>query len=234
MNPSLNRNSLDQSVTMSSREIATLTGITHGEVKRIIKSLETAQRLSQPLVVNQFEREGESYQEYLLNKRDSLLAVARVSPGFTANVLDWWQEREQRAEIPDFTNPAAAARAWAEQYKQRQAAEQQLAITLPKAELFDHLIQVEDSLGFRQVCKMLKVKEPEFRQFLLERNIMFRANGTLTPPPHHMQAGYFTLRSGVGENQHTFSQARFTARGVKWVANLWAGHLSSQPKSVAA
>lgn len=44
-------------------------------------------------------------------------------------------------------------------------AEQQLAITLPKAELFDHLIQVEDSLGFRQVCKMLKVKEPEFRQF---------------------------------------------------------------------
>lgn len=234
MNPSLNRHSMDQSVTMSSREIATLTGITHGEVKRIIKSLETAQRLSQPLVVDEFEREGERYQEFLLNKRDSLLAVARVSPGFTANVLDWWQEREQRAEIPDFTNPAAAARVWAEQYEQRQAAEQQLALTAPKAEFFDRFVQVDDSLGFRQLCKMLKVKEPEFRQFLLERNIMYRANGTLTPPQHHMQAGYFTLRSGVGENQHTFSQARFTARGVKWVASLWAGHLSSQPKSVAA
>ena len=73
-------NSLDQSATMSSREIAALTGITHGEVKRIVKSLETAQRLSEPVRVAMFERDGESYQEFLLNKRDSLLAVARLSP----------------------------------------------------------------------------------------------------------------------------------------------------------
>ena len=217
-------NSLDQSATMSSREIAALTGITHGEVKRIVKSLETAQRLSEPVRVAMFE----------LNKRDSLLAVARLSPGFTAAVLDRWQERENKTALPDFTNPAAAARAWAEQYEQRQRAEQQLALSVPKAEFFDRFVEVQDSLGFRQLCKMLKVKEPEFRQFLLERNIMYRVNGTLTPQLHHQQAGYFTLRSGVGENQHTFSQARFTAKGVKWVAGLWAGHIATQPKGAAA
>ncbi|CCJ84930.1 Uncharacterized phage-encoded protein [Cronobacter dublinensis 582] len=75
-------------------------------------------------------------------------------------------------------------------------------------------MQVEESLGFRQLCKMLKVKEPEFRQFLLERNIMQRANGTLVPQHHHLQAGYFTLRSGVGENLHTFSQPRFSREGL--------------------
>ncbi|WP_312456991.1 phage antirepressor KilAC domain-containing protein [Pseudescherichia sp.] len=227
-------NSLDQSATMSSREIAALTGITHGEVKRIVKSLETAQRLSEPVRVAMFERDGESYQEFLLNKRDSLLAVARLSPGFTAAALDRWQERENKTALPDFTNPAAAARAWAEQYEQRQRAEQQLALSVPKAEFFDRFVEVQDSLGFRQLCKMLKVKEPEFRQFLLERNIMYRVNGTLTPQLHHQQAGYFTLRSGVGENQHTFSQARFTAKGVKWVAGLWAGHIATQPKGAAA
>ncbi len=100
-------NSLDQSATMSSREIAALTGITHGEVKRIVKSLETAQRLSEPVRVAMFERDGESYQEFLLNKRDSLLAVARLSPGFTAAVLDRWQERENKTALPDFTNPPA-------------------------------------------------------------------------------------------------------------------------------
>lgn len=93
-------NSLDQSATMSSREIAALTGITHGEVKRIVKSLETAQRLSEPVRVAMFERDGESYQEFLLNKRDSLLAVARLSPGFTAAVLDRWQERENKTALP--------------------------------------------------------------------------------------------------------------------------------------
>ncbi|POP47094.1 hypothetical protein CHU32_03900 [Superficieibacter electus] len=225
---------LDQSAMMSSREIATLTGITHGEVKRIINGLETAQRFTQPVTVSLYEREGETYQEFFLNKRDSLLAVARLSPGFTAAALDRWQEREKRDNLPDFTNPATAARAWAEQYEQRQIAEQRLALSAPKAEFFDRYVQVEDSLGFRQLCKMLRAKEPEFRQFLLERNIMYRVSGVLTPHHHHLQAGYFTLRSGVGENQHTFSQARFTAKGVKWVASLWAGYLATQSRSAAA
>lgn len=224
-----NLNPQDRSATMSSREIAKLMGVTHGEVKRMVKSLETAQRLSQPVTVNLYEREGETLQEFLLNKRDSLLTVVRISPGYTAEMLDRWQEREKQIILPDFTNPAAAARAWAEEYEKRKQAEEQLALTAPKAEFFDAYIQVDESLGFRQLCKMLKAKEPEFRQFLLERNIMQRANGALMPAQHHVQAGYFTVHGGMGENRHTYSQARFTARGVKWIAGLWAAHLSSQP-----
>ena len=218
----------DRSPVMSSREIAKLTGIAHNEVKRMVKSLETTQRLSQPVQMQLYEREGEMRQEFLLNKRDSVLTVARISPGFTADILDKWQEREQTMNLPDFTNPAAAAHAWAEQYEKRQQAEAQLALTLPKAEFFDWFVNVDESLGFRQLCKMLKAKEPEFRQFLLERNIMQRVSGTLLPAKQYSQAGYFTVHDGVGENQRTWSQARFTARGVKWIAGLWAGHLASR------
>ncbi len=225
--PVENFQSHDQLVTMSSREIAKMTGIAHTEVKRMVKSLETAQRLSQPVTASAYEREGETRQEFLLNKRDSLLTVSRISPGFTATMLDRWQEREQSVSLPDFTNPAAAARAWAEQYEKRQRAEAQLALSGPKAAFFDQFINVDESLGFRQLCKMLKAKEPQFRQFLLERNIMQRVGGALVPPQHHIDAGYFTLHSGVGENRHTWSQARFTARGVKWVADLWVKHLST-------
>lgn len=131
-----NLSALNASVLMSSREIARLTGITHGEVKRLIKSLETAQRLSQPVTINLYEHEGEMRQEFCLNKRDSLLAVARLSPGFTADLLDKWQEREKVAHLPDFTNPAEAARAWAEQFEQRRAAEEQLALSAPKGGIF--------------------------------------------------------------------------------------------------
>jgi len=216
-----------QIATISSREIAKLTGIAHTEVKRMVQSLETAQRLSQPVTTSLYEREGETRQEFLLNKRDSLLTVSRISPGFTAAMLDRWQEQERNVNIPDFTNPAAAARAWAEQYEKRQRAEEQLALWAPQAAFFDQFVQVKESLGFRQLCKILKAKEPQFREFLLERNIMQRVGGNLVPPQHHIDAGYFTLHSGVGENQHSWSQARFTARGVKWVAGLWAKHLSS-------
>ncbi|WP_210456455.1 phage antirepressor KilAC domain-containing protein [Pantoea ananatis] len=224
----------DHAITMTSREIAQMTGNTHGEVKRFIKSLETAQRLSQPLSVNLYEREGQTREEFCLNKRDYLLAVARLSPGFTADALDRWQALEERVHLPDFTNPAEAARAWAEQFEQRRAAEKQLAESAPKAAFFDHFVNVETSLGFRQLCKMLKAKEPDFRQFLLERNIMFRDKGALRPQHYHLQAGYFTLHSGTADNQHAFSQARFTANGVRWIASLWAGHLSAQLKGAAA
>lgn len=50
---------------------------------------------------------------------------------------------------------------------------------------------------------MLKAKEPEFRQFLLERNIMQRVSGTLLPAKQYSRAGYFTVHDGVGENQRT-------------------------------
>lgn len=227
--PGDNLNSQNVMATISSREIAKLTGVAHAEVKRMVKSLETAQRLSQPVNESVYEREGEMRQEFLLNKRDSLLTVSRLSPAFTAEMLDRWQEREKTISLPDFTNPAAAARAWAEQYEKRQRAEEQLALTAPKAEFFDQYVRVEESLGFRQICKMLRVKEPQFRSFLLERNIMQRINGTLMPPQYHIDAGYFTVHGGVGENQRSWSQARFTAKGVKWVADLWAKQLSSLP-----
>lgn len=222
-------NSNERMPTMSSREIAKLTGIAHTEVKRMVKSLETAQRLSQPVQTQLYEREGEMRQEFMLNKRDSVLTVARLSPGFTADMLDRWQAREQAISLPDFTNPAAAAHAWAEQYEKRQRAEEQLALMFPKAAFFDDFVKVEKDLGFRELCKMLKAKEPDFRQFLLERNIMQRVSGVLMPAKHHIQAGYFTVHDGVAENQRTWSQARFTARGVKWIADLWAAHLASLP-----
>ncbi|WP_227136396.1 phage antirepressor KilAC domain-containing protein [Kosakonia radicincitans] len=227
--PGDNLNSQPVLATISSREIAKLTGVTHGEVKRMVKSLETAQRLSQPVKEHPYEREGEMRQEFLLNKRDSLLTVSRLSPTFTAEMLDRWQEKEKLISLPDFTNPAAAARALAEQYEKRQRAEELLALLAPKAEFFDRYVRVEESPGFRQLCKMLRVKESLFRCFLLERNIMQRVNGALMPQQYHIDESYFTVHGGVGENKRSWSQARFTAKGVKWVADLWAKQLSSQP-----
>lgn len=217
---------LHQTVSMSSRELADLIGTSHGEVKRLLNSLESAQRLSQPLRPVNYQRQGATYQEYHLNKRDSLLLIARLSPSFTPVVLDRWHERELLHDLPDFTNPAAAARAWALEYERRQALEQRVDLLAPKADFFDHYVLVERAMGFRQVCKLLKAKEADFRQFLVERRIMYRLAGVLTPYQQHLAAERFELHKGTGANQHEFSQTRFTASGVKWVAGLWAVHLA--------
>ncbi|VTP69308.1 Uncharacterized phage-encoded protein [Leclercia adecarboxylata] len=193
----------------------------------MVTSLETAQRLSQPVTASLYEREGETRQEFLLNKRDSLLTVSRISPGFTAAMLDRWQERERNANIPDFTNPAAAARAWAEQYEKCHRAEEQLALWAPKAAFFDQFVRVKESMGFRQLCKMLKAKEPQFASSCwsaiscsASAAIWFRRSTISTRAILRCTAEWAkTNTPGL--------QARFTARGVKWVADLWSRHLST-------
>lgn len=225
---------LHPTASMSSRELAELIGIPHGEVTRLIKSLETGRSLSQPLRAVEYRREDKTCREYHLNKRDSLMVIARLSPSYTALALDRWHERELQHNLPDFTNPAAAARAWAEEYERRQQLELRVAMIAPKADFFDQYVVVHEAMGFRQVCKLLKVKEPDFRQFLLERQIMYRLGGVLTPHRQHLDAGRFEMHTGTSESRHAFSQSRFTVKGVKWIAGLWAEHLARSPKGEVA
>ena len=114
-------------LTMSSREIATLVESRHDDVKRSIERLtERGVITLPPLAEVSNDGPGPKFiKEYHLEKRDSLIVVAQLSPEFTARIVDRWQELEDKASvaIPDFTNPALAARAWAEQFEARQIAE---------------------------------------------------------------------------------------------------------------
>lgn len=88
------------SQTMSSREIAELTGKRHDNVMRTIRDLISDQILTPQFEESTFEHAGNSYKQFLLNKRDSLVVVARLSPEFTAVVIDRWQELESQAIKP--------------------------------------------------------------------------------------------------------------------------------------
>ncbi len=212
----------NQTVTMSSREIADLTGSNHSDVKRSAERLDTAQLLTQPLAELNFEHKGNTYTEYRLNKRDSLVLVARLSPEFTAKIVDRWQELEeqQQPKIPQsYTEALRLAADLNEQLEEKARA---LAIAAPKAEFVDRYVETTGSMTFRQVCKLLKVKEPEFRMFLLDQKIMYRLNGSWAVYQNHIDAGRFNIKTGTSAtNNHSFSMARFTSKGVKWVAGLW-------------
>lgn len=125
--------------TMSSQEIADLVGSRHDDVKRSIDRLVTRGVISQPPMADgQKSGNGVVVKEYRVCKRDSFVVVAQLSPEFTAALVDRWQELESQTAvtIPDFSNPAAAARAWAEQFERSQqlAIERDQAVTT-KAEI---------------------------------------------------------------------------------------------------
>lgn len=213
--------------TMSSREIAELVGSRHSDVMRTIDRLLDKRVISEcaPSAYTQ-EQNGQPYRQYLVGKRDSFVVVAQLCPEFTAALVDRWQELESRTTVtlPDFSNPALAARAWAEQFELNQAASEALAIAAPKVDFVDRYVDSTGLKGFRQTAKLLGANEARFREFLLDAKILYRLGGEWQAYQQHVDAGRFSVKTGASDSGHAFNQVKFTPKGVSWIAGLWAQH----------
>jgi phage antirepressor YoqD-like protein len=165
---------------------------------------------------------------YDLTLDQCMLVGMRESKAVRRSVLQKLKELEGPrviTSLPDFSNPAAAARAWAEQFELQQAASHALAVAAPKVAFVDKYVAAGGSMGFRQVAKLLNANERQFRQMLLDKSVMYYLGGVLSPYSHHQEAGRFEVKTGTSvANGHAFNQARFTSKGVQWVAGLWAAY----------
>lgn len=200
---------------MSSRELSKLTDKRHDNTLKLISSLIDGGVLKNTTLSHWINpQNNQQYPEFLSDKRDSLIIAARLSPEFTAAIVDRWQELES-------SNRQAIPKSFAEalQLAANQAAE--LEAARPAVEFVARYVESTGNLGFRQLCKLLKAKENDFRAFLQDNRIMYRLGGDWVPYASHIEAGRFYVTTGTGDNDHNFTSAKFTPKGVEWVAKLW-------------
>lgn len=212
-----------RNVTMSSREIAELTGASHDNVLKTVRALVAKGVVSGNETPYIHPQNGQTYTEFRLSYRDTMVVVSGYSVELRARIIDRWQELEaqQQPRIPQ--SLSEALRLAADQAEQIERQQQALAIAAPKAEFVDRYVVADGSMSFRQVAKLLSANERKFRQMLLDKGVMYYLGGVLTPYQQHIDAGRFEVKTGTSErNQHAFTQARFTAKGVQWVAGVWA------------
>lgn len=211
--------------TMTSREIADLVESRHDDVKRSIDRLAERGAISQPpLADGEKSANGVVQKVYVIGKRDSYVIVAQLSPEFTARLVDRWQELEGGA-APAVALPqsfAQALRLAAEQAEMIEQQAAQLALAAPAVQFVEKYVDSTGTKGFRQVCKLLKVKEPEFRQFLCDAEIMYKLGGEWVPYAAHIDAGRFQVIAGTADSGHAFNSARFTPKGINWIAGEYA------------
>lgn len=165
--------------------------------------------------------------EYLkLNEDQCKLVAMRESKSVRRAVLEELKRiHPESPALPDFSNPATAARAWAEQFELKQAAQEALAIAAPKAEFVDRYVDGTGLKGFRQVAKLLGAKENELREFLVDSKIQYRLGGEWCAYQNHIDASRFQVRTGTSSHSdHVYNEAKFTPKGVAWLAGLWAQH----------
>lgn len=228
-----------QQITMSSREIAELVGSRHDDVKRCIArlasdhlnddgSVKRPAVIQLPPMAGVKNHLGQTVSEYQVCKRDSFIVVAQLSPQFTAALVDRWQELERQTSEPSFAIPTTLSGALRLAAEQAEQIEQQQALIeqqKPAVAFVGQYVESTGLMGFRQVAKLLKANERQFRQMLLDDGVMYYLGGTLTPRAEHMHAGRFEVKTGTSEHSdHAFTQAKFTPKGVQWVAGLWAKH----------
>ncbi|UUC95572.1 phage antirepressor KilAC domain-containing protein [Comamonas sp. C11] len=218
-------------LTMSSRDIAELTGKDHFHVMRDLRALhgQLGALFGGSIHPWIHPQNGQTYVEYLLDKDTSLTLLLGYDPVARMKVVKRWQELEAQQPAPAQLTRMDILKLAMESEQARIQAETQLALAAPKAEYVDRYVAANGSLGFRQVAKLLNAKEPEFRAFLEDSKILYRLAGVLTPYQNHIDAGRFSIKTGVSQvNEHAFNTTKFTPKGVEWVAGLWGKHKARQ------
>jgi phage antirepressor YoqD-like protein len=212
-------------LTMSSRDIARLCEKEHRNVMADIRTMYEALNIHSAEFSAQYkDSTGRTLPCFNLPRRECDILIAGYNIRYRAAIVDRWRELESNAPaLPDFSNPAIAARAWADEMERKQVALSLLEQAKPAIEFVDRYVTAETgSKGFRQVAKLLGVNECRFRAFLEEKGIMYKLGGEWTPYQQHMDAGRFVVRAGVAKNDHAYNGAKFTPKGINWVAGKWA------------
>lgn len=134
---------------------------------------------------------------------------------------------KQVFQLPDFTNPAEAARAFADQYEQKQIAMQKLAIAEPKAKALDVIDSSEGALNIRDTAKTLGVGQKKFIEWALRNEWLYRdSKNKLQAYSKRIQQGYMEIKAVTYNNnnysQRATTQAVFTPRGLVRLSKIFS------------
>ena len=175
---------------------------------------------------------GEQRPCYRFPKREACLMAMSYSYELQAQVFDRMTAMEEALKkpaitLPNFTDPAEAAMAWAEQYKAKQLAEKQVSILEPKAQALDTIANTDGTYTIRECAKTIGIGERKLVQLLIDKKWVFRENdGRLQPYAEKTTAGIFINRpSPVITNKNTGEERvhlhmRITAFGLTRITGL--------------
>ena len=190
---------LGRTDTMTSLEIAEITNKQHKDVMRSIRNMEVAWEKVNGrkfALVEYKDAKGEMRPCYSLNKTECLYIATKFNDEARAKLVLRWEELEnqvRKSEIvmPNFSNPAEAARAWADQYEQRLKLAAKVKEDAPKVEFFESVAESKDAVEMKAVSSTLNyvaVGRNKLFAILREQKVLQSNN---IPYQKYIDVGYF-------------------------------------------
>lgn len=215
--------------TMTSLEIAELTGKPHSDLMKAIRSMETAwEKINggKFSLVEYKDAKGEMRPCYELNKTECLYIATKFNDEARAKLILRWEELETKQKslaLPNFSNPAEAARAWADQYEQRILLEAKNKEMKPKADYFDALVDRNLLTNFTDTAKQLGIKRKDFIQLLIKDGYLFRDKKNALKPCERYVKELFEVNDCKSDNNAWAGQQTLvTAKGKETFRLLYS------------
>ena len=207
--------------TMSSLEIAKLTGKPHNDVMKAIRAMEPSwEKVSQgkfSLSSRKVEQPNGGIREYPcyeLTKTECLYVATKFNDEARAKLVLRWEELEQKQraqmlQLPDFTDPAEAAMAWAKEYREKKVLaienkkleEENIQLAAENQELkhdknyLDLIMRSKALLTISQIAQDYGMSGKALNKKLSDMGIQYSINGQWILYARYKDCGYVSSRS---------------------------------------
>lgn len=223
-----------EQLTMTSLEIAELTGKRHDNVLADIRAMLEGLSVSALSFQGCYQGgNGKDLPLYALPRRETDVLLTGYSIPMRAKVIDRWHQLEEQVAKPAFNVPtsfAEALRLAGELEEQRVALTHQVGIQAakiaqdaPKAKFHDEVSESEGLKGVSEVAKILGTGEKRLFKYLRKHKILISEGETRNMPYQpHLDSGRMDVKWNnytVPETGEVKIHARplFTGKGLIWI-----------------
>ncbi len=215
-----------QGATMSSREIAELTGSTHDNVLKTIRGLIAKGVVSGNETPYVHPQNGQTYREFLLGYRDTMVVVSGYSVELRAKIIDRWQQLETEAKDPvRMLNDPAAMRGILLSYTEKVLELQgEVEEMRPQVQALERIAISDGSLCITDAAKTLQVQPKALFMFLDSHHWTYTRQGDNTRIAYQakLQSGLLEHKTTVvtrsDGSEKTTTQVRVTPKGLTRLA----------------
>jgi phage antirepressor YoqD-like protein len=222
-----------QTQTMSSREIAELTGKRHDHVMRDIREMIAALHGESDLPkFGGIEKDARNRDQpvFLLPKRESLILVSGYNITMRAAIIDRWQELEARPAVDPLAtlNDPAAMRGILLSYTEKVLELQgEVEEMRPQVQALERIAISDGSLCITDAAKSLQVQPKALFSYLREHHWIYRRPNSASDIAYQdkLQSGLLehkvTVVTRADGSEKTTTQVRVTPKGLARLAKLF-------------